>query len=389
VVLAGPMRCLLDGSDRLVDTPPAQGHAILMTCRSIGSSPSSNSLFHHRSGIILFQELLSRVQLGQDLTCDEMQQVMGQMLAGELSQPEMGQLLLALRDKGESVSELVGATRAMRTAMTPIRTTRQGLLDTCGTGGDGLKTFNISTAAAIVAAACGVPVAKHGNRAITSASGSADVLSQLGVRVDAPREIVERCLDELGICFCYAPLLHPAMRQVAEVRRSLGVTTLFNYLGPLCNPASASFQVLGVGKPELQQKLAASLAQLGATRALIARGLDGLDEISLSANTSVIVIESGTVEEQLWDADRFGLPAIDMRELAAPDPSASAEVIRRVLQGQPGACRNVVIANAAAGVWLTKPETNLRAAVAQCQQAIDSGKAAGLLQELANMTSRS
>ena len=186
----------------------------------------------------MLQEFLSLAQTNQDLSPDQMQQAITWMLAGMVPDQEIGQLLLALRDKGESVSELVGAVRAMRTMMTPIRTKRTGLLDTCGTGGDGAKTFNISTATAIVAAAAGAAVAKHGNRKITSATGSADVLSELGVKVDATREVAESCLNELGLCFCFAPLLHPAMKHVATIRRSLAVPTLFNYLGPLCTVGS-------------------------------------------------------------------------------------------------------------------------------------------------------
>ena len=204
----------------------------------------------------MLDEFLRLARTNQDLSQDQMQQAITWMLAGMVPDEEIGQLLLALRQKGESVSELVGAVRAMRMMMTPIRSSQAGLLDTCGTGGDGAKTFNISTAAAIVAAAAGASVAKHGNRKITSATGSADVLSELGVKIDATREVVESNLKELGICFCFAPMLHPAMKHVATVRRSLTVPTLFNYLGPLCNPAGAAFQIIGVGKKDLQTKMA-------------------------------------------------------------------------------------------------------------------------------------
>ncbi len=181
---------------------------------------------------------------GNDLTADQMEQAIGLMFRGEAEDDQTRSLLLALREKGETVSELVGAARAMRTVMTPIRTTRRPLLDTCGTGGDGAKTFNISTAAAIVAAAAGCNVAKHGNRKITSATGSADVLSELGIQIEASRETVERCLEKLGICFCFAPLLHPAMKQVSQVRRSIGVPTLFNYLGPYATPPLPTIKCL-------------------------------------------------------------------------------------------------------------------------------------------------
>ena len=236
----------------------------------------------------MLEDFIQIAQSGQDLSPDQMQQAIVWMLAGRAEDSEIGRLLLALRAKGESVSEMLGAARGMRIMMTPIRTKHQELLDTCGTGGDGSGTFNISTAAAIVTAACGMPTAKHGNRKITSATGSADVLAVLGVGVEADRTCVERCLDEIGLCFCYAPLLHPAMKHVGQVRRQLGVPTLFNYLGPLCNPAGASFQVLGTGREDLQAKLAATLVQLPIQAAIVVRGADGMDEVSLSAETSVM-----------------------------------------------------------------------------------------------------
>ena len=323
---------------------------------------------------------------GRDLSSDQMESAIALMLSGETSDESMGRLLLALREKGEAVSELVGAARAMRSAMTTIKTTRTNLLDTCGTGGDGAKTFNISTAAAIVAAAAGASVAKHGNRKITSATGSADVLSELGIRIDAPREIVERCLDTLGIGFCFAPLLHPAMRHVAQVRRSLGVPTLFNLLGPLCNPAGADFQVLGVGKEDLQEKLAAAIAQLPVRAALVVRGLDGLDEITLSASTHLYLVRSGMIESMTWTPEDFGLSMIDAADLHAENPIESAAVIRSILDGRRGAPRDIVLANAAAGLWLTGLDSDLKPAVERCAAAIDSGAARKKLEALAAMS---
>jgi len=334
----------------------------------------------------MLESLINQAKRGSDLTADQMESAITQMLLGGASDEAMGKLLLALRQKGESVSELVGAARALRSAMTSIKTVRSNLLDTCGTGGDGAKTFNISTAAAIVAAAAGASVAKHGNRKITSATGSADVLSELGIRVDAPREIVERCLDSLGICFCFAPMLHPAMRHVAQVRRSLGVPTLFNYLGPLCNPAGAAFQVLGVGKDGLQDKLAAAVAQLPIRAALVVRGEDGMDEISLSATTHVYYVREGKTEKLIWSPEDLGLSMIDPAELHADNPQESATVIRSVLEGRPGAARDIVLANAAAGVWLTGIESDLKQAVARCAKAIDSGAARKTLENLAAMS---
>src|SRR5690606_13322707 len=205
--------------------------------------------------------------------------------------------LLALRQKGETVDEIAGAALALRKHMTCIATRRAGIVDTCGTGGVGSKLFNISTTAALVTASCGVPVAKHGNRSVTSRSGSADVLAALGVNIDAPPQVVERCLDELGICFCFAPSLHPAMLHVGPVRRQLGVPTIFNLLGPLCNPARAPYQVMGVGMGELRHRLALVLARLGTQHAVVVTGDDGLGEITLATTTRVCEVRDGKVSD--------------------------------------------------------------------------------------------
>ena len=212
---------------------------------------------------------------------EQMAAAMGQIMDGACDAEQIARLLAALHRKGETVAEVAGAAAAMRQRMTPIRSARRDLIDTCGTGGDGSKTFNISTAAALVTAAAGVPVAKHGNRGITSRSGSADVLAALGVNIEADVACVEACLDELGICFCFAPLLHAAMKHVAPIRKQLGTPTIFNILGPLVNPASAPFQLLGVGRAELQPLLAEALLRLGVGRVLVVHGSDGLDEVTL------------------------------------------------------------------------------------------------------------
>jgi anthranilate phosphoribosyltransferase len=334
----------------------------------------------------LIQSMIQAVQSGRDLSAQEMQQTIQAMLLGQVDGAAMGSLLLALRNKGESVSELAGAARALRQQMTPIASTCRPLLDTCGTGGDGTKSFNISTAAALVAAAAGANVAKHGNRKITSASGSADVLGQLGIRIDAPRPVVERCLEELGIAFCFAPLLHPAMKQVAEVRRGLGVPTLFNYLGPLCNPAGATHQILGVGKAVLQDKMADALGQLGIQRALVVRGLDGMDEISLCRPTRVVQVEGSTKQTWEWLPEDFGLPTIRQEDLMVEGVEQSALVIRQVLAGELGPARDIVVANAAAGVWIVGLEPSIQEAVGRCQEAIDSGRALQILHNLARLS---
>ena len=333
-----------------------------------------------------FAEAIRRSQKGHDLPADAAECLIGTMLAGEANDQQIGELLLALKSKGEAVSELVGAARAMRKHMTPITSDQGLLLDTCGTGGDGSGTFNISTAAAIVTAAAGIPVAKHGNRAITSKSGSADVLSELGVNIDTDRATVQRSLAEAGICFCFAPRLHPAMRHVGAIRKQLGVPTLFNLLGPLCNPAGASHQVLGTGTVHLQRQLASALAELGAVRAVVVRGLDGLDEVTLDGPTSVIEVTSGGLQEYEWTAESFGLYPASPESMRAEGPIESADVIRRVLQGEPGPSRDIVIANAAAAIWLSGTDDNLKSAARRAAQAIDGGQARAALGKLAKIT---
>lgn len=330
----------------------------------------------------MLEDFLSLAKTNTHLSADQMQQAITWMLAGTVPDEEIRDLLLALREKGESVSELVGAVRAMRMMMTPIRTIRTGLLDTCGTGGDGAKTFNISTATAIVAAAAGASVAKHGNRKITSATGSADVLSELGVKIEAPRHVVEACLNELGICFCFAPLLHPAMKHVGAVRRSLTVPTLFNYLGPLCNPAGAAFQMIGVGKEDLQTKMAAALLQLPIEAAIVVRGEDGMDEVTLSADTHVLHIQRGMLTQTVWTPESFGLSKIDVDDLKVDDPKESAATIQSILKGEVGPRRDIVLANTAASLWVSGITHSLIDGVARAARAIDSGKASEVLKLL-------
>jgi anthranilate phosphoribosyltransferase len=255
----------------------------------------------------VIETALEQLAAGSNLTHDEMSQVMDSVMQGECTDQQITTLLTSLHEKGESVEEIAGAAASLRRHMQRIRSRHSDLIDTCGTGGDRCGTFNISTAAAIVTAACGVPVAKHGNRRITSRSGSVDVLAQLGVNVEADLETVEHCLDDVGICFCFAPLMHPSMKHVAAVRRQLGTPTIFNMLGPLCNPASTPYQLIGVGRPQLRPKLAAALAQLGTKRAAVVCGDDGLDEVSLSGPTQVTVVEGNATRQLVWSPAEFWL----------------------------------------------------------------------------------
>jgi anthranilate phosphoribosyltransferase len=329
-----------------------------------------------------FTSLLGSVSAGGNLTQEEMSSAIESIIAGDCSDGEVGLFLTALAAKGETEAEVAGAALALRRHMTPIHTVRSGLLDTCGTGGDGLGTFNISTAAALVTAAAGVPVAKHGNRSITSRSGSADVLAALGVNVEASVEQVKACLDELGIGFCFAPLLHPAMRRVAAVRKKLGMPTIFNLVGPLCNPASAPFQLLGVGRPELRPLLAGALRILGTERALVVWGEEGLDEVSLSGGTQVTRIEGGSQEEFRWMPADFGLETAAIDGVRVTSPQESAAIVRRVLAGEPGPARDVVLLNAASALLtagrVTSPEEGVRMAA----ESIDCRAASRLLSEL-------
>jgi anthranilate phosphoribosyltransferase len=334
----------------------------------------------------IIDQAIAQVNALGDLSQSQMHSIVTAMLAGQIDDDSMKELLVALHAKGETVDEMVGAAVALRQAMTPISTDRTNLLDTCGTGGDGSKTFNISTAAAIVAAAAGAAVAKHGNRKVTSLTGSADVLAELGIRIDAPREVVERCISQLGIGFCFAPLLHPAMKHVAAVRRSIGTPTLFNFLGPLCNPAAAPYQVLGVGKEGFAFKIANALYQLKPARAIVVRGEDGLDEVTLSTTTQVLLIEPSGLTQLTWSPESFGLKTSSMDSMIVNSSAESAEVIRLVLSGVHGPARDIVIANAAAGVWLVGLEPDLIAARKRCEAAIDNGTASSVLQRLASMT---
>lgn len=335
---------------------------------------------------IVVVDALHQVQSGIHLDQATMQLVIGAMMRGEVSESTMGELLLALKSKGETVDELAGAALAMRATMTPIKSHRVGLLDTCGTGGDGGGTFNISTAAAIVTAAAGVPVAKHGNRSITSRTGSADVLAELGVNISAPLEVVERCLDDLGICFCFAPQLHPAMKNVSAVRKQLGVPTIFNLLGPLCNPAGASFQILGVGKRAAHSLLAGALARLPIERAFVVCGEDGMDEVTLSGETYSIEVTPGKHVSHVWTPDLFGIAPQGRESMLVDGPQQSAALISRILRGEPGAPRDVVVLNSAAALFVAGTVDSLSTGASQAAEAIDSGKARELLEKLAKLS---
>jgi len=335
---------------------------------------------------MMLQETIGRIAAGEDLSFETSAQVFETVMEGRCTPQEIALLLTGLRMKGESVEEIAGAAAALRKHMTPIRSQRQGLIDTCGTGGDGSATFNISTAAALVTAAAGVPVAKHGNRKITSRSGSADVLQALGVNIEADVPRVEKCLDELGICFCFAPLLHQAMKQVSEVRRQLEMPTIFNLLGPLTNPAGAPFQLLGVGHPELRPRLAQALALLGTKHAVVVCGADGLDEVTLSGVTQVTEIGPEAPRELFWHPSEFGIEVQGLETLKVEGAPQSAALILGILAGEAGAPRDIVVLNAAAALWTAGAEPTLKQSAARAAAAIDSGDAGRLLAKLVEWT---
>jgi anthranilate phosphoribosyltransferase len=330
----------------------------------------------------MIQTAIQRTEAGRDLSLEEVVATFEQIICGRSSEDDLARWLLALNRKGPSVSEVAGAAVALRRKMTPIRSSRSDLLDTCGTGGDQLHTFNISTAAALVTAAAGVPVAKHGNRAASSRSGSADVLAALGVNIEADVACVERCLDELGICFCFAPLLHNAMRHVAPVRKKLGVPTIFNILGPLINPAGASRQLLGVGRAKFRPLLAEALVLLGTARSAVVQGCDGLDEVTLSGSTEVTEA-TGQIRHFQWVPADFGLGLIDLKTIQVAGPEQSAATIREVLAGRPGPARDIVVANAAAALWTAGAAASVAAGAALAAAAIDTAAASDLLVRLA------
>jgi anthranilate phosphoribosyltransferase len=316
------------------------------------------------------------------LSENEMHAAILQVMDGNASAVGLGMLLTALALKGETVDEIVGAALALRERALHIPTDRPGLLDTCGTGGDALHTFNISTATAIVTAACGVPVAKHSNRKFSSSSGSADVLESLGVRVDLPPERVGRCVDEIGVGFCFAPLAHGAVKFAAPVRKQLGFRTIFNMLGPLTNPTGAPYQLAGAASKSLAEKLAQALVRLGTTRAMVVCGNDELDEVSLWGKTFVFRVENHKIEFSEWSAERLGLPECAAAQLRVSSAAESAETIRRVLEGSKGPARDIILANTAAALVVAGTTNEPREAVASAAQAIDSGRASATLQRL-------
>jgi anthranilate phosphoribosyltransferase len=318
---------------------------------------------------------------GADLTADEASEALAEIVDGEVPASVVAAFLIALRMKGETAEEIAGLARTMLAHAVPVRPQATGLVDTVGTGGDGAGTVNISTTTAFVVAGAGLPVAKHGNRSITSKSGSADVLEALGVRLDLSGEQVARCIDDAGIGFMFAPAFHPAMAKVMPVRRELGVRTAFNLLGPLTNPARPSFQLVGVGDRSLVHLIAGALAELGVERALVVHG-EGTDELTCGGDNVVLRVERGRVTESVVRASDAGLPGSPVGELEGGTPQENADQLRAILDGKPGPQRDCVLFNAAGAFVAAGRVDDFAAGVEVAREAIDSGAAAASLARL-------
>ncbi len=324
---------------------------------------------------------IDAVCAGDHLTADHASAVLAEIMEGRTDPIQTGAFLIALRAKGETVPELVGLARTMRSLAAPVRTERPDLVDTAGTGG-GPTTINVSTAAALVAAGAGCAVAKHGNRSSTTNCGSAELLETLGVNIDLEPDAVGRCIDEVGFGFMYAPKHHAAMAHVIPARKALGVRTIFNFLGPLTNPAGAERQLLGVADRHYQETIAEALVGLGSVRALVVSAEDGLDELSLSSPTRVIEVADGRTAEWFADPAQFGLAPAEIEDVAGGSPEHNAAAFRAVLAGETGPRRDIVLLNAAAAIYLGGLAADLTEGVEKAAQAIDSGAAADVLDRL-------
>jgi anthranilate phosphoribosyltransferase len=328
------------------------------------------------------QEALTGLLEGRSLSQAEARDVMNQIMSGEATPAQMGGFLVALRLKGETADEIAGCAEAMREHVLSVRPERDDLVDTAGTGGDGARTFNISTAAALVAAAAGAGVAKHGNRAVSSASGSADVLEALGFELELPVPRIERSIDELGFGFLFAPTHHPAMRHAAPVRRELATRTVFNVLGPLTNPAGARAQVVGVYAPELVETIATVLLRLGARRAFVVHGAGGVDELSPAGPNLVCEVIDGRVASREIDPLELGVPRCSAADLAGGTPEENAATVREILAGAAGPKRDAVLLNAAGAIAAGGHADDLAEGFGLAAAAVDSGAAAERLDAL-------
>jgi anthranilate phosphoribosyltransferase len=334
----------------------------------------------------MIQEYLRKITARQNLTEEEMTEAMTQIMSGEATDAQIGALMGALATKGETFEELAGAAKAMRRKAARIHCPAPTIVDTCGTGGDGAQTFNISTTAAFVVAGCGVTVAKHGNRSISSRCGSADLLEALGVQLDVEPEIVEEAVQEIGIGFLFAPLFHGAMRHAANARKEVGTRSIFNMLGPLTNPGGANCQLLGVYAPELTEMFAEALKLLGTRRALVVHGHDGLDEISVCAATRVSELNDGMVTTYDLSPEQLLGRTSNPEGLKGGDPETNADITRGVLSGDTGPARDVVVVNAAAALISAGKVDGFSQGIRVAEEAIDQGAASEKLDALVRFT---
>jgi anthranilate phosphoribosyltransferase len=335
----------------------------------------------------MIKEAIQSLVSGRSLTVDEAAQVMEEIMQGEATPAQFGAFVTALRMKGETVDEIVGMVRTMRAKAIPVHVS-EPVVDTCGTGGDASGTFNISTAAAFVAAGAGLKVAKHGNRAMSSHCGSADVLEALGVRIDLYADQVQRCLEEAGIGFMFAPVFHPAMKNAAPLRREIGIRTVFNILGPLTNPAGARAQVLGVFDIAFMEKLAKALQGLGSDHVLVVHGEDGLDEITVAGSTKVCELKDGSIESYEIQPEDFGLPRCGRDALLGGTVEENAGLLRRILSGETGNPRNAVVMNAGAVLVAGGKAADLAEGIALAEAVIDSSGALSKLEQLVELSQR-
>ena len=330
----------------------------------------------------MFTSLIEKLVRHEDLTAEEASAAMQQVMDGNAPPAALAGLLSALAMKGERPAEIVGFARTMRANAVKLSSPAGDVFDTCGTGGDRSGTFNVSSAAAVVVAACGVKVAKHGNRSVSSRCGSADLFEELGVNVAAPPQIVEQTLRNANIAFFFAPTFHPSMRHAAPVRKEMGIRTTFNLLGPLTNPAGATRQIVGVPRPELTQVMARALMLLGAKRAWVVHGAGGIDEISTTGHTKVSECRDGAVHTFFVHPGEFGLPKASPSDLRGGDAVANASIVRSVLDGRKGAPRDIVLFNAGAALLVAGRVSSIREGIAQAVVAIDSGKAKDTLDRM-------
>lgn len=333
------------------------------------------------------RDALALLGRGRSLSAHQAHAAIGAIMGGQVPEPLIAALLTAWHIRGETDEELAGAVQAARERMEPLEGDFPPLIDTCGTGGDGAGTLNVSTAAAIVVSCCGVPVAKHGNRSASGISGSAEVLTELGVPIEADSALLRRSLQELAITFLFAPRFHPAARHAAPVRKCLPFRTIFNLIGPLANPARPAYQLIGVPSRELADRIARALLRLGVDRAAVVHGGDGLDEVSIAGPTEAYWIEGDSLRRETWTLDQLGLPASSAELLRVSGPADSARKIREILEGRPGPARDVVLANSAAALRVAGRVESLHEGVERAAAAIDSGAARRKLEDWVRLMS--